>query len=108
MPAGVRRIGLHPPMALSTSEADTQRPEVLPSPRPAIPLKLPELIPSIRLRQPTPFGNMHLHISVDPEQESNARFSLNWERVAILPTPTWRRFAGWCPCYFASTAISAR
>ena len=34
---------------------------------PARPLKLPEVIPSIRLRQPTPFGNMHLHISVDPE-----------------------------------------
>jgi ribonucleoside-diphosphate reductase alpha chain len=31
------------------------------------PMKLPEVIPSIRLRQPTPFGNMHLHISVDPE-----------------------------------------
>jgi ribonucleoside-diphosphate reductase alpha chain len=30
------------------------------------PMKLPEVIPSIRLRQPTPFGNMHLHISVDP------------------------------------------
>ena len=30
-------------------------------------MKLPEVIPSIRLRQPTPFGNMHLHISVDPE-----------------------------------------
>ena len=34
---------------------------------PARPLKLPEVIPSIRLRQATPFGNMHLHISVDPE-----------------------------------------
>jgi ribonucleoside-diphosphate reductase alpha chain len=30
-------------------------------------MKLPEVIPSVRLRQPTPFGNMHLHISVDPE-----------------------------------------
>jgi ribonucleoside-diphosphate reductase alpha chain len=30
-------------------------------------LKLPEILPSIRLRQATPFGNMHLHISVDPE-----------------------------------------
>ena len=34
---------------------------------PARPMKLPEVIPSIRLRQATPFGNMHLHISVDPE-----------------------------------------
>ena len=30
-------------------------------------MKLPEVIPSVRLRQPTPFGNMHLHISVDLE-----------------------------------------
>ena len=34
---------------------------------PIRPMKLPEVIPSVRLRQPTPFGNMHLHISVDPE-----------------------------------------
>jgi ribonucleoside-diphosphate reductase alpha chain len=32
----------------------------------ARPMKLPDVIPSVRLRQPTPFGNMHLHISVDP------------------------------------------
>jgi ribonucleoside-diphosphate reductase alpha chain len=32
----------------------------------ALPVKLPDVIPSVRLRQPTPFGNMHLHISVDP------------------------------------------
>jgi len=31
------------------------------------PMRLPEVIPSVRLRQPTPFGNMHLHISVEPE-----------------------------------------
>ena len=30
------------------------------------PMKLPEVIPSVRLRQPTPFGNMHLHVSVEP------------------------------------------
>lgn len=33
------------------------------------PLRLPEVIPSVRLRQPTPFGNMHVHISVDPKTE---------------------------------------
>jgi len=31
------------------------------------PVKIPEIIPSVRLRQQTPFGNMHLHISVDPQ-----------------------------------------
>jgi len=35
--------------------------------RPVVPMKLPEIIPSVRLRQPTPFGNMHLHISVEPK-----------------------------------------
>ena len=29
-------------------------------------MRLPEIMPSLRLRQVTPFGNMHLHISVDP------------------------------------------
>jgi ribonucleoside-diphosphate reductase alpha chain len=33
------------------------------------PVRLPEVIPSVRLRQPTPFGNMHLHISVEPDTE---------------------------------------
>jgi ribonucleoside-diphosphate reductase alpha chain len=32
-----------------------------------VPMKLPQVIPSVRLRQPTPFGNMHLHISVEPQ-----------------------------------------
>ena len=32
-----------------------------------MPMRLPEIIPSVRLRQPTPFGNMHLHISVEPQ-----------------------------------------
>lgn len=30
------------------------------------PTPLPEIMPSVRLRQATPFGNMHLHVSVDP------------------------------------------
>ncbi|NQU20682.1 MAG: adenosylcobalamin-dependent ribonucleoside-diphosphate reductase [Candidatus Nealsonbacteria bacterium] len=57
----VYRDGARPlqPMALSTE------------PAPAMvkngPMKLPEVIPSVRLRQPTPFGNMHLHISVEPK-----------------------------------------
>ena len=48
----------HQPMAL------TEKPESTAGS--ARPMKLPEVIPSVRLRQPTPFGNMHLHISVDP------------------------------------------
>jgi ribonucleoside-diphosphate reductase alpha chain len=54
----------HQPMAL------TKKPEHAADPMlagPARPMKLPEVMPSVRLRQPTPFGNMHLHISVDPK-----------------------------------------
>lgn len=63
----VYRDGARPlqPMTLSTGDANPKTPEH--TTRPVRPLKLPEIIPSIRLRQATPFGNMHLHISVDPE-----------------------------------------
>lgn len=55
----------HQPMALSTKEERDCHHNA--SVRPTQPMKLPEVIPSVRLRQPTPFGNMHLHISVDPQ-----------------------------------------
>ena len=63
----VYRDGARPlqPMTLSGGPADKQQTD--PAAGPARPMKLPEVIPSIRLRQATPFGNMHLHISVDPE-----------------------------------------
>jgi len=32
------------------------------------PVKLPEIMPSLRIRQMTPFGNMHVKVSVDPRQ----------------------------------------
>jgi ribonucleoside-diphosphate reductase alpha chain len=31
-----------------------------------IPVRLPEIMPSLRIRQATPFGNMHVKVSVDP------------------------------------------
>jgi ribonucleoside-diphosphate reductase alpha chain len=31
------------------------------------PVKLPEIMPSLRIRQMTPFGNMHVKVSVDPQ-----------------------------------------
>ena len=46
-------------------------------------MKLPEVIPSVRLRQPTPFGNMHLHISVDPQTRPGTR--------GLCPTRQGRR-----------------
>lgn len=32
-----------------------------------VPVKLPEIMPSLRIRQMTPFGNMHVKVSVDPK-----------------------------------------
>lgn len=32
-------------------------------------MKLPEIMPSLRIRQMTPFGNMHVKVSVDPRSE---------------------------------------
>ncbi|HET6202484.1 MAG TPA: adenosylcobalamin-dependent ribonucleoside-diphosphate reductase [Planctomycetota bacterium] len=34
---------------------------------PLIPVRLPAIMPSLRVRQITPFGNMHVKISVDPK-----------------------------------------
>lgn len=31
------------------------------------PVRLPEIMPSLRIRQSTPFGNMHVKVSVDPQ-----------------------------------------
>ncbi len=31
-----------------------------------VPIRLPEIMPSLRIRQMTPFGNMHVKVSVDP------------------------------------------
>ena len=62
----VYRDGARPqqPMTLTENSGDRQGSIMDAHARP---IKLPEVIPSIRLRQPTPFGNMHLHISVDLE-----------------------------------------
>ncbi len=34
-----------------------------------VPIRLPEIMPSLRIRQMTPFGNMHVKVSVDPTTE---------------------------------------
>jgi len=62
----VYRDGARPqqPMALAPQPEQAEESTVA---RPLRPRRLPEVIPSVRLRQPTPFGNMHLHISVDPQ-----------------------------------------
>ena len=40
------------------------------------PMKLPNILPTIKIRERTPFGNLHVHISVDP-------------RLAYLPVETF-------------------
>ncbi len=73
------------PMALkgSTNRKEEGAKEVAPAPAPTgpvplrmtineagqeelNPIKLPEIMPSLRIRQMTPFGNMHVKVSVDP------------------------------------------
>ena len=50
------------PMALKDKAAAAAEPSV---DTPIQPVRLPEIMPSIRVRQMTPFGNMHCKISVD-------------------------------------------
>ena len=52
------------PMALKEKAESKAEPEA--ELLPIKPIKLPEIMPSVRIRQITPFGNMHVKISVDP------------------------------------------
>lgn len=66
----------HQPMALKSSDkahdaakagsatVDSQAARLL------VPAVLPEIQPGVRIRQLTPFGNMHINITVDPKTES--------------------------------------
>ena len=62
------------PMALKGSTRRHEEPQqpAVPAPGHAengdlIPIRLPEIMPSLRIRQMTPFGNMHVKVAVDPE-----------------------------------------
>ncbi|HRX85596.1 MAG TPA: vitamin B12-dependent ribonucleotide reductase [Phycisphaerae bacterium] len=60
------------PMALKKSdkqEAAAPAPAA-PAPAPEMePATLPDMLSSVRLKQMTPFGNMHVQVTVDPKQE---------------------------------------
>ena len=71
------------PMALKGSQRREEATPVESTPAPAIqafeasapelpvdiqPIRLPEIMPSLRIRQMTPFGNMHVKVSVDPNE----------------------------------------
>ena len=64
----VYRDGSRPvqPMALKGKEKGAGEPAAEFQP-PAKPIRLPELMPCVRVRQFTPFGNMHVKISVEPQ-----------------------------------------
>ncbi len=56
------------PMALKGS-TKAAAPEASAAPAPAselLPMKLPEIMSCLRIRQMTPFGNMHIKVTVDP------------------------------------------
>jgi ribonucleoside-diphosphate reductase alpha chain len=56
------------PMALGhgTGAALTPTPAAA-TPAAVVPARLPEIMPCVRIRQATPFGNMHVKISVEPK-----------------------------------------
>ncbi len=63
------------PMALDRQDGQRQ-PQADPEPTatadrstPVVPRDMPEVTSSLRMRQMTPFGNMHVHITVDPRTE---------------------------------------
>ncbi len=64
----------HQPMALKTdvkapSAESARRADVDYVPLPLEPAVLPEICTGVRVRQLTPFGNMHINITVDPKTE---------------------------------------
>ncbi|GMU35918.1 MAG: vitamin B12-dependent ribonucleotide reductase [Phycisphaerae bacterium] len=67
----------HQPMALKTSDkgsgraesataAPAESPKAPPRDEPLEPAMLPEICSGLRVRQLTPFGNMHINVTVDP------------------------------------------
>ena len=57
------------PMALEEKKARKPAEPAPAAERRILPKKLPELLPCVRVRQMTPFGNMHVKISVDPKED---------------------------------------
>jgi ribonucleoside-diphosphate reductase alpha chain len=62
------------PMSLKSSAKEDDQPASLDDEStvapaqgaPLVPIRLPEIMPSLRIRQMTPFGNMHVKVTVDP------------------------------------------
>jgi ribonucleoside-diphosphate reductase alpha chain len=57
---------VHKGAKVPAAEPAVRQPEVEPIPKP---IRLPEIMSCLRIRQITPFGNMHVKVSVDPISE---------------------------------------
>jgi ribonucleoside-diphosphate reductase alpha chain len=57
------------PMALKKEKKAEAKPVEDPATREIAPMRLPEIMPCVRVRQMTPFGNVHVKISVDPKAD---------------------------------------
>ncbi len=57
------------PMALQNGEHQEEAPEAEVKKIEIAPVRLPEIMSGLRIRQLTPFGNMHVKISVDPRSD---------------------------------------
>ena len=92
------------PMALKAKEAAAAAPAV---DVPISPVRLPEIMPSLRVRQMTPFGNMHIKISVDPGKDremevfaqlgkggdvANSDLEAICRMMSLFPALRWRAF----------------
>lgn len=68
-PAPVTEAAAAAPAAAPAREPALSDTAIIPSVKlDPSPVRLPEIMPSLRIRQMTPFGNMHVKISVDPQQ----------------------------------------
>jgi ribonucleoside-diphosphate reductase alpha chain len=59
------------PMSLKKSEKKAEAAPAAPAPAPGLgkPSKTPDILSAVRIRQKTPFGHMHVSITVDPKSE---------------------------------------
>jgi ribonucleoside-diphosphate reductase alpha chain len=69
-PEPVARVAESPAAPRSEPTAVVSRPPAAPRDLPRVePMDLPEIVSGLRIRQMTPFGNMHVKITVDPRAD---------------------------------------
>jgi len=68
-PMALKKSGEHHREKQQPPEPGPRSAEVLETSLDPKPIKLPEIMTCLRIRQMTPFGNMHVKVSVDPKSE---------------------------------------